>query len=394
MVQDLVRRYAVKNGNFVDPFCGSGRSLVCARLAGMRCLGIDLNPIALLISSSQLEPLDIGDLENKADSILDCFTCKELPRLSRVPNFFNRDYWFSHRASKAIWNLMRSISSVSPDGPVKDFFYSTLSEAIRLLSWSRNSEYKLYRVPNPISEGPEPLRVFARLVRRNIDTMKEYLNHCSTGSLPFRLLRLDSRNFDRHETFRAFFSGSKADLVVTSPPYGDARTTVSYGGFSRFAIQWLSMDSNFANRWGLVESEAIDLNGKLLGGKVQRSSGLSTPALDACILDISRLDVSRARKVQQFFEDIRDSLDSVRRIMSSRGVACLVLGNRTVKGIQVPTDEIVCQICSANDLALLERFERRIEGKRLPYAVNTNSKLVKQVKTMSDETVLAFRRRS
>mgnify|MGYP000318302539 FL=1 len=32
------------------------------------------------------------------------------------------------------------------------------------------------------------------------------------------------------------------DIVVTSPPYGDSRTTVAYGQFSRLANQWLGFE--------------------------------------------------------------------------------------------------------------------------------------------------------
>jgi DNA modification methylase len=31
------------------------------------------------------------------------------------------------------------------------------------------------------------------------------------------------------------------DLIVTSPPYGDSKTTVAYGQFSRLANQWLGI---------------------------------------------------------------------------------------------------------------------------------------------------------
>lgn len=32
------------------------------------------------------------------------------------------------------------------------------------------------------------------------------------------------------------------DLVLTSPPYGDSRTTVAYGQFSRLSLRWLGID--------------------------------------------------------------------------------------------------------------------------------------------------------
>ncbi|MCS6830161.1 MAG: DNA methylase, partial [bacterium] len=50
---------------------------------------------------------------------------------------------------------------------------------------------------------------------------------------------------------------SSIDLIVTSPPYGDSRTTVAYGQFSRLSAQWLD----------LLSSGKKDIDSELLGGR-------------------------------------------------------------------------------------------------------------------------------
>jgi len=37
-------------------------------------------------------------------------------------------------------------------------------------------------------------------------------------------------------------SSSDFDLIITSPPYGDSRTTVAYGQYSRLSSQWLELE--------------------------------------------------------------------------------------------------------------------------------------------------------
>ena len=45
---------------------------------------------------------------------------------------------------------------------------------------------------------------------------------------------------------RDVVDAESVDLIVTSPPYGDSKTTVAYGQFSRLSSQWLGYEN--ANR--------------------------------------------------------------------------------------------------------------------------------------------------
>src|SRR3954467_6247595 len=62
MVPQVVDRLLQQLGRpgmvLLDPFCGTGRALVAGRLAGMECVGIDVNPLAVLIAATKLRELD------------------------------------------------------------------------------------------------------------------------------------------------------------------------------------------------------------------------------------------------------------------------------------------------------------------------------------------------
>jgi len=47
------------------------------------------------------------------------------------------------------------------------------------------------------------------------------------------------------------------DIIVTSPPYGDSRTTVAYGQFSRLSNQWLDFEN------------ASQVDNQLMGGQAK-----------------------------------------------------------------------------------------------------------------------------
>ncbi|MHC4103037.1 MAG: DNA-methyltransferase, partial [Planctomycetota bacterium] len=52
----LVNACCPPGGTVLDPFCGSGTTLVAAAESGRRFLGIDTNPDAVRISRDRLEP--------------------------------------------------------------------------------------------------------------------------------------------------------------------------------------------------------------------------------------------------------------------------------------------------------------------------------------------------
>jgi len=40
---------------------------------------------------------------------------------------------------------------------------------------------------------------------------------------------------------KSILPDESVDIVITSPPYGDSRTTVAYGQYSRFSLEWLGL---------------------------------------------------------------------------------------------------------------------------------------------------------
>jgi hypothetical protein len=53
LLVELVATGAHREAPIVDPFCGSGTSLVEARAAGVRAIGVDLNPLAVLVARAK-----------------------------------------------------------------------------------------------------------------------------------------------------------------------------------------------------------------------------------------------------------------------------------------------------------------------------------------------------
>jgi len=167
------------------------------------------------------------------------------------------------------------------------------------------------------------------------------------------------------------------DIVVTSPPYGDSRTTVAYGQFSRLANEWLGY--NAANQ----------IDNMLMGGKRRKCNfKFSSKDLNEAISKIKSEDAQRARDVISFYEDYENSIKNVSKVIKKGGFACYVVGNRTVKGITIPTDEVTAQIFEDCGFIHLETIIRNIPSKRMPYKNSPSNVKGLTSSTMKNEYIV------
>lgn len=89
----LITKHAPEGSLVLDPFCGSGTTILEARLLGHCAIGIDINPLAVLISKVKTTPLDEIDLELAVKTIN-----KKLVNYQKQQeiSFPNIKYWFAN----------------------------------------------------------------------------------------------------------------------------------------------------------------------------------------------------------------------------------------------------------------------------------------------------------
>ena len=88
-----------------DPFCGSGTVLLEAILDGHQAVGVDINPLARMISRVKTTPLDQGHIKRHARSILQRMRqYRSEPSDEQIPEF-----WFKRDQRIVLHRLHRSI---------------------------------------------------------------------------------------------------------------------------------------------------------------------------------------------------------------------------------------------------------------------------------------------
>lgn len=386
-----------------DPFSGSGTVPVEGVIANIPTVyATDLNPLSIILTKVKTSALNKLDLlkwrnlikerieelikenstvifslekyiiENKINiydkygwgdnskEILKDFLAKHrfyTEIITTIPDFKNLGYWFKPYVVIYI-QIIKNVLETIPDLKIKDFFMISLSETIRLVSNKRKGEFKMYRIEEKklTSFNPDVLNIFLEIVDKNVSKMDEFYKMVNNNNSIVKTTLDDTR-------LLTTIPDNSIDLIVTSPPYGDSRTTVAYGEFSKLSLQWVGIDEN------ILDIDVNKIDKKLLGGNKFNNGfefNLCSLTLGEALQKISSLDIKRSGDVYSFYKDLDSCLSKCSQKSKINTYQFWVVGNRTVKGVYLKTDEILVELAKKHNLHHVTTFTRNIHNKVMP----------------------------
>jgi tRNA G10 N-methylase Trm11 len=377
----IIDKYAQDAALLFDPYCGSGTSLVEANICGIDAIGTDINPLAGLIAKAKTEVIDLIKLDKYLERFNDLnFKIRfGLYRKNGIkpPEIHNIDFWFDKDIQEKL-SIIRNYIWEIENGDIADFFKVAFSETVRECSWTRNSEFKLYRMTERQMKKfrPDVFEIMISKLARNRKGLKSFLDTrpIEAVSKIYNFNTIDEIPSD-------ILNREGADIVVTSPPYGDSRTTVAYGQFSRLSSQWL----------GFENSNQVD--NQLMGGRRKDEDiTFKSNILNKTINQIKEIDKKRVKDVISFYADFESSINNVSKVIKKGGYACYVVGNRKVKGVIIPTDEITKDFFEANGFEHIETIIRNIPNKKMPLKNSPSNVVGILDSTMSNEFIVVMRK--
>lgn len=353
-----------------DPYMGSGTTLVESKIKGINSIGTDINPLARLMAEAKTTNFDINLIDNLTDCLKEK-TKKYQPNYDfKLDNITSIDFWYNKENVCELHFLTNEINEF--DEKTKNFFLIALSECVREVSYTRNGEFKRFRMSLDKIETfkPDTFNMFFDKIARNRKGLIE-LN--AINYQPEVLIS----DFNTVYTIpNEILEDNSVDLVVTSPPYGDSKTTVAYGQFSRWANEWF----NFKN--------AKNLDNLLMGGAKIERYNLKTESIKNELGLIKNLDLKRYKEVLNFLNDYFNSINNISKKIRTGGRVCYVVGNRTVKGIQIPLDYFTIETFERNGFKHIDTFVRNIPNKRMPSKTSPTNIKGANVSTMVNEFII------
>ena len=390
-------------------------------------VGNDINPLALFLAKVKTTQLDISMLQSATNKLLDSIRSRyeqyilqidsvddvltnayELDLTAKhgwgdnaphylteyceknnvdinIPSFKNIGYWFKPRVILLLQIIKDEINKIE-DNNMRNFAFVAFSESIRLVSNRRNGEFKMFRMP-PVKVAkfvPDVIKEFSTILQRNIEKMNAFVEACSDTGTNSKVTI-----FQNNATVLQDVPNESIDLVVTSPPYGDSRTTVAYGEYSRLSLQWLGIDN-------LSEKEIMGIDKSLMGGaKVRNGFEYTIPSqsLRESLFRIKDKDLERAGDVYSFYNDLKNSIKAVSEKTKIGGYHFWVVGNRTVKGELLKTDVIITEIADSYGLEHVYTIDRNIINKVMPSLNSPTNESGVKAETMTNEHIVVLRKR-
>lgn len=376
-----------------DPFVGSGTSLVSGMHYGLNVYGNDINPLAVLISRVRTA----RSVKLSVDAIAEQVVSKAAAdgRRTIETSMSNREKWFRADVSLELSRLRRAIRKCD-DLWVRRFLWVTLAETVRLTSNDRTSTYKLHARPASDIEkrSLSPIAIFRNLARQNAAsfwTFRGHLKEAEKVKFTKYVAQTDVRIGDTRNAQSRWGDAAPFDLLMTSPPYGDNLTTVTYGQHSYLPLHWIDFQDidPAADIATLRTTHEIDR--RSLGGKTSNDVWAEAKLLEASprlkrFVDTLPSKPADARtRLIRFYTDFGASLDSILNVMKPDSYMIWTVGNRNVAGLQVPTDLVLGELFEGLKCKVVTILTRRIHHKRMPDR-NASSA------TMREEKILLVRK--
>lgn len=394
LAEKIITMFSKEGDTVLDIFSGSGTTLLEAMKLKRYGKGIEMNPLAILIANVKTTYIDEKALRDGIEQ----WEKEYLSKSFDSHNITNKNFWFHETTNKSIDDALGAINQIENDF-IKDFLKIALSEIIREVSYCVHSGFKLHRDKKKVSEEiafdkEALLEKIKPVIERNFLAVAE-LKDLETDKYKPQLFFHDSR------VKCSNIAKNSVDLILTSPPYGDSKTTVAYGQFSTFSSELLGLN-------GIYEKEIRTLDSDLLGGSTKDIDVMKLNQKSLTIKNIQELflgrialsnDVKaqkrtrdRLKDIISFYEDLDKCIENGASYLKKDGFFVLVTASRIVHDTKLHTDIIIAELGRNYGLRLKNIYYRDIHNKRMPRKVSATNVVGEKTDTMTEESIIILQK--
>jgi DNA modification methylase len=346
LVKKIIETYSLPGDVIGDVFAGCGTTLVESKAHGLKSIGVDINPVAHLITQAKIHPIDPKRLTEEI-----FFLEKELKHYADDFRYYSTlheriDYWFQPIEKNKIAYLYHVIDDIDQTD-VRNFFLCGLSNILK--SSSRWLQTGTKPQIDPGKEPVDPLIAFSKQVRKMQKKNDEFYAQLKKNNwlnVECEMLLSDAR--------KTSIEAESVSIIITSPPYV---TSYEYADIHQLTGYWFNYFSHLPsfrkNFIGTFHSSNNDCNvhGSFASSIVER---------------LSKRDRRLSKEVANYFNDMDGVIKEIKRVLKPSGLTCIVVGNTTMKGIRIKSAESFVETLIREKFSIVELIKRRINHKIMP----------------------------
>lgn len=362
----------------LDPMTGSGTVIRQASDLGHQAIGLDMDPLAVLMSRVWTTPVQDKLIEAVANEIIERASSVRdaevhLPWIdedAETQAFVK--YWFGRKQTKDLRRLAYTIRSHEPASGKEEAALNILRIALSRLIIAKENGASLAR---DVSHS-RPHRVTLKSdydVMANFERSVRGVRARLAATPPRRPSRVsigDARNMLE-------VADSSVDAVLTSPPYLNA---IDYLRGHRLSLVWL----------GYRIGELRSIRSNSIGAE-RAPDGISESKANAKIRgsmgELDELPTRFSGMIDRYVNDLRCVLAETARVLKVDGTATFVVGNSCLRGVFIRNSNAVVAAAKAAGLVKKSSHERELPAGSRYLPMMKDGALAKRMRT---ETILTF----
>lgn len=356
------------NKNILDPFCGSGTSLVEGILAGHNVIGVDIDPLSAMISKVKTTRVDEVELKKISNWLIKRIKTKKKGTFK--PDCETIEHWFTKDAIKKL-SIIRTLINQIPEKfadnkkvkDVQDLLVICFSSIIRRVSNADNESQKTYVSHTKIKEPEEVNSLFFSQLELFVDRATKFSATTNSKLKNKIICSSSSHSLDKK------LNGQEIDLAITSPPYIKA---IDYIYNQMAELFWVGdlFQMQTQTKQNKKKIEYIG-NKQLSTGEFKHYTPYNT------ILDIDKLD-KKLRQVFdtdkknghkhsyvafKYFVEMDKHFAEMAKCLSEKTHYVMVVGDSSVSNIYFDTADFLIDIAARNSFRITNKWGYKIKNR-------------------------------
>jgi len=370
LVDTFIKEFELDENSLVlDPFVGSGTTLLACKNKNVGGLGYDISPFAVFLSKAKLNDYNKNDLVETLRLISLKMTngirdkIYDFPDIPLLEKAYKKDIW------SEILFIRDQILTIK-NKKNRNFFLLALLSILESLSNTTKSGGFL-RITKRYIKKEMIFRRFLECANLMIDDVGT--QQCIKNKILLNVFVGDARKLKTEQKF---------DAIITSPPY------LNRHDYTR--IYSLELILNFVNN----NSELKSLRYKTLRSHVEARKRYPTNGykksfeLKQLLEKIKSNGINNIQiidMIEGYFEDMYLAIKEMKNVLKENGKIALVVSNVRFSGINIPVDEILGKIGEDIGLKLVEIKVARFRG-------NSSQQMRDYKRSYSRESIIIWKK--
>jgi hypothetical protein len=339
----------------LDPFAGSGTTLLVAEDAGVPCYGVEAHPFVARVARAKLSRRSDPGAFLRHVELVRLRATQRPGSLEQYPDLIRRCY--EDGALLQLDQLRQSVLEYHSDCAAAELAWLTLVSVLRTTSRAGTAPWQ-YVLPNKSKKRVKmPFDAFEKQARMVFEDMVASQGRIGQAA---ELVQSDARTCEG-------IPDEFATLVLTSPPYPN---NFDYADATRLEMTFMGEVSGWGDLQRVVRQHLIRACSQHVPERaVNLDSVLTSSELAPIRADLAEVTGQLAdirmtkggRKtyhlmVACYFLDLAKVFIALRRATARRSTICFVIGDSAPYGVHVPAPEWLGQLACAAGFAGF-RFE-------------------------------------